>query len=330
MTLTDNSFPLSKNHQALLQKYVTQGRIPQALLISGSSGLGKYRLAKVFAETLLCLKPENDGIACGHCNACLLIKANTHPDFIEIKPEGDKKTIAINQIRDMLKDVYLKPQFDTYRTIIIDPADTMTKSAANAFLKCLEEPTERTLFILITNKANKLPATVRSRCQHHRISFPEQRLVDEWLLGQGIDSDRQTLSNLISKSLLKPQDVANNDLIKQRIDSFQDWLILTKNTGQPVIIAEQWQKIPETVLLNWLLSWVTDLIKSASGVNPTFLTNQDFAESLQNCAHQLDLQELHRFYDLLLANRQLLGIQINFQMMLEEILVQWQQLNTRT
>ena len=230
----------------------------------------------------------------------------------------------------MLKDVYLKPQFDTYRTIIIDPADTMTASAANAFLKCLEEPTERTLFILITNKANKLPATVRSRCQHHRISFPEQRLVDEWLLGQGIDSDRQTLSNLISKSLLKPQDVANNDLIKQRIDSFQDWLILTKNTGQPAIIAEQWQKIPETVLLNWLLSWVTDLIKSASGVNPTFLTNQDFAESLQNCAHQLDLQELHRFYDLLLANRQLLGIQINFQMVLEEILVQWQQLNTRT
>lgn len=329
MKVSNSAYPWQQNNWDFLRSYIKQGRVPQALLITGTGGIGKQSLARQFACSLLCSKPQDDGLPCGFCNSCLLIKADTHPDLIQLKPDEEKKTISINQIRQVVADTYLKPQFEAYRVIIINPANIMTVQAANAFLKCLEEPTERTVFILITDKPNKLPATIISRCQRLSVTFPKKQILFDWLRGQGITDNQETLLNLVQGSLLTTQQLTNHDLLTQRTDCFNDWLTIAKHSNQPAIVSEKWQKLPETELINWLISWVTDLIKYISHIKRQQLCNQDLVKPLQDLSQQLDLKGLYRFYDLLLNSRQQLGAQINFQIMIEEILVQWQKLNWR-
>jgi DNA polymerase III subunit delta' len=330
MSLINSLFPWQQKHWNSLHSYIKQKRIPQALLITGTSGSGKHSLAKQFAYSLLCSNPQDNGLPCGGCNSCLLIKADTHPDLIQIQPDEEKKSISINQIRQVVTDTYLKPQFDTHRVVIINPADVMTTQAANAFLKCLEEPTERTVFILITSKPNKLPATIISRCQRLSVILPEKQILYDWLNGQGINDNQETLVNLLKCSILKTQQLTNQDTLKQRNDCFNDWLTIAKHTNHPAIISEKWQKLPEAELINWLISWVVDLIKCTCCINREQLCNQDLIKPLQELSQQLDLKCLYKWYDLLINSRQRLGTQINFQIMLEEILVQWQELNGRT
>jgi DNA polymerase III subunit delta' len=330
MTAINEILPWQQKNWALLCNYIQQNRIPQALLITGASGFGKHGLAKQFSYSLLCSNRQDSGLCCGRCNSCLLIKADTHPDLLHIKPDEEKKSISISQMRQIVTDTYLKPQFESYRAIIISPADVMTSSAANAFLKCLEEPSERTLFILITDKPSKLPVTILSRCQKLSVTIPEQQILYDWLDGQGIQNNKETLSNLMRSALITPQQVADETLLKQRTDCFNDWLAIANHRSHPAIISEKWQKLPETALLNWLISWITDLIKGAYHIDRERLCNQDLAKSLQELAQQLNLKRLYSLYDRTLANRRQLGTQVNSQMMVEEILVQWQQLNGRT
>ncbi len=315
-----------KNWQ-LLSSYIQQKRIPQALLFIGAKGLGKYQLVQQFAFSLLCSKPMENGLSCGKCNSCLLIQAETHPDLIFIKPDEDKTAISINQIRQLIANAYLKPQFDSYRVAIVNPAEAMTPSAANAFLKCLEEPNERTIFALITDKPSKLPVTIISRCQKIKSTFPHREMVFNWLQGQGIDNNQETLISLLKDSILTTGQVTDTVLLKQRLDCFSEWLAIARNHGHPAMISEKWQKLPETDLLNWLISWVADLIKCTITGNQKQLCNQDLSTPLYEMAQRLNLQKLYKFYDLLIASRQRLGMQINIQMMFEEILVQWQELN---
>ena len=329
MTAINAILPWQQKNWDLLCSYSKQGRIPQALLITGASGLGKHSLANQFAYSLLCSSLQDNGPCCGHCNSCLLIKANTHPDLIHIKPDEEKTTISINQIRQVVSDTYLKPQFEAYRVVIISPADVMTAQAANAFLKCLEEPTERTVFILIADKPHKLPATIISRCQKLSVMLPDRQMLYGWLKGQGIHNNQETLLNLVRGSILTMQQITNNDLLRQRTDCFNDWLTLAKHASHPTIVSEKWQKLPDTELINWLISWIVDLIKCTRHINHEQLCNQDMAKSLQELAQQLNLKRLYGLYDRALTSRRQLGTQVNFQMMLEEILVQWQELNGR-
>ena len=74
--------PWLQPHWHHLCDYSSQNRVPQALLISGNKGLGKLQLATQYAASLLCANPQPNGLACTHCNSCLLFKAQTHPDFI--------------------------------------------------------------------------------------------------------------------------------------------------------------------------------------------------------------------------------------------------------
>jgi len=319
-------YPWQQHVWAQLHDYVLQQRITQALLISGNQGLGKQHLANHFAFSLLCNNPQSNGLSCGHCQSCLLLNVETHPDFIRVKPAETKKTIAIEQIRNLINQLSLKPQFEKYRVVIINPADSFTNNSANAFLKCLEEPTERTVIILITDRPSKLPATIVSRCQKITINNPDKETVFAWLQQQAINDDPEILFSLAHGAPLQAQDFAKNGYVKLRNDCFKSWVAVAKQQIHPVIIAEDWQKLPEGPLLFWITSWVIDLIKCACQ-KVTHLYNPDLIRPLQELTQQLDLKQIYKLYDLLLINRQLLETQINKQLMFEDILIQWHELN---
>jgi DNA polymerase-3 subunit delta' len=287
------SLPWLQTSWAQLSNYISQNRLPQALLIVGNKGLGKRQLAEAFAQTLLCTTPLPNAVACGKCQSCTLFNAQTHPDYSVIEPEEEGKAIGISVIRQLTARLVLKPQFESHRVVIINPADRLTNASANAFLKYLEEPTERTCLVLITDKPSVLPATITS---------------------------------LLAKSF------ADNLTLKLRAECFNNWSKLTHSEESLIAIAEQWQKLDKAeidLLLFWLITWVMDIIKLKYQQKPIKIVNQDLIINLQEMAGKLDLKHLYIYYDLLLLSRQRFGTQLNKQLMFEEILILWTKLNSR-
>lgn len=320
-----NLYPWQQNAWQYLQNYVVQNRVPQALLINGALGIGKQHLAEKFAHALLCEQPNPEGFNCEKCSSCLLIKAQTHPDFTEITPEEEGKNITIAQIRTLIEKLSLKPQFQRYRVILLHPADALNNAAANAFLKYLEEPTERTVLILVTHRMNKLPATIKSRCQKFTMAMPDKNLVLQWLSQQ--TTNAEIVLNLAQGSPLLAKQYANDEHLTQRRDCFNEFLAVANQKNHPVLVAEKWLKLPETTLLFWLTSWVIDLMRYRHQTVPKNLYHADFKAELSALAIKVNPLKLYKFYDLLLESRRRLETQINKQVLWEEILIAWTLLN---
>lgn len=158
--------------------------IPHAMLFTGIEGVGKKTCAKIFAMLNNCHgksgPPVNSTGAyssiettdhrinpCGVCKSCRKIESDYHPDIIFVKPTGH--FIRINRIRELTHSIAMKPYEAKLRVVIISDAHTMTPEAGNALLKSLEEPPDRTIFILTAVQAEDLLPTIVSRCR--QISF---------------------------------------------------------------------------------------------------------------------------------------------------------------
>ncbi len=322
--------PWQQPNWALLNRYIQQQRIPQGLLIIGHKGLGKQQLALQFAQTLLCSARLENGFFCGHCTSCTLFKADTHPDFMQIAPEEDKKIIGIDAIRQLITKLTLKPQFAGYRLVLINPADQLNNAAANSFLKCLEEPNERTCIVLLTEKPALLPATIRSRCQKLVINTPDKAMAKAWLQAQQINESLDVLLSLAQGAPLLAKQYAGDALIATRITCFNDWLKVGKAELNPITLAEQWHKQDLKLLLFWQISWITDMIKCRHSHDNRNLHHADLKSRLQECGQRLNLQSLHHFYAVLLHSWEKLDTQINKQLLLEELLIYWLKLNHRS
>lgn len=315
-----------------LNCYIDQQRIPQALLISGHKGLGKSRIATQFAKSLYCCSTDSDGFACDTCSPCKLFNAQTHPDYIKVFPEGEGKKIGVSTIRSLITRLTLKPQFDTFRVVIIQPADQLNVASANAFLKYLEEPTERTMVILIAEKPAALPATIRSRCQMVELNPPNKTQFIDWWNQHGAESTQQPIYELTSGAPFYAAQIAENGLLAIRHQFAKEWLNIVKLESNVSEVAEKWAQLDEFAmksLFDWMITWVIDLIKIAQLNSEHHLTNPDLFALLQELADKLDLNYLYQFYDLLLLTVERLGTQLNKQLVFEDILIHWVTLNGR-
>lgn len=322
--MLNNLYPWQDSYWQHLAAYVKQERIPQALLIGGVAGLGKQQLALYFAQYLICLDRQENTF-CGHCASCKLFVANTHPDYILLEPEEPGKTIGIDLVRQLITKLALKPQYSAYRVVLIKPTENMNVSSANAFLKCLEEPPERTVFLLHTEQMQKLPATIISRCQKLLLTAPDADIASFWLQQQGVAEQQRLLLNIAQGAPLQALVYAKENLLEQRLQCFEDWQSIILRHACPVSLAEKWYKLPATQLVHWLISWVEDIIKCHFTVEQSFLTNEDLAKHLHVLAKRLDLFKLYKFYNLLLKGSYRFQTQLNKQLLLEEILITWSQ-----
>lgn len=162
------------------QVQLERRQLPHALLISGPAGIGKLRLAVALARRLLCHQPR-DGYNCGECPACVHSRAGSHGDWRWIEPTGKGQVIRIDQIRELIAFAFRTAGFGQRKVMVLAPADRMNVAAANALLKCLEEPAEDTYLLLVSDRLHALPATVRSRCQRLPLGLPPAPEALEWL-----------------------------------------------------------------------------------------------------------------------------------------------------
>jgi DNA polymerase-3 subunit delta' len=297
-------------------------RLPHALLLHGRRGIGKREFALEFARGLLCQSPEH-GAPCGRCTACHWFEVGTHPDFRLIEPveneeaeEGGRaaRNIAIAQIRELEDFVALSTHHHGARVIVVHPAETLNAAAANALLKTLEEPTENTVFLMVSHQPQQLLPTVRSRCRQLAMPLPKTEQARAWLAGQGM-RDAELCLALAGGAPLEAVRYADGDYLAARKAFLAaisdparlDWLKLAEQGAKQDLLSQ----------VDWLQKWIHDLV--AVRLSGAVRYNPDFARGLQELGARVNVAALLRFARELTGVRRHVRHPLNAQLLLESV-----------
>ena len=160
-----------------LENSIKHNKLHQAYMFSGTRGVGKTTIARVFAKCLNCQKGDMPQVdPCNECTACLEIKAGRHIEFLEV--DAASRT-GVDDMRELLESVQYKPANARYKIYLIDEVHMLSKSSFNALLKTLEEPPPHVMFLMATTEVEKVPKTVLSRCLQLNLKIiPENQIQD--------------------------------------------------------------------------------------------------------------------------------------------------------
>ena len=165
-----------------IQSAVQQDKVSHAYILNGERGSGKKLLANLFAMTLQCESGQSE--PCNMCRSCSQVVSGNQPDIITIRHEKPG-TISVDDIRGQLNgDILIKPYSSRYKVYIIPEADLLTVQAQNALLKTIEEPPAYAVIFLLTENADSLLQTIRSRCVILKLRNIKDTLVKKYLMEQ--------------------------------------------------------------------------------------------------------------------------------------------------
>jgi DNA polymerase-3 subunit delta' len=271
-------------------------RFAHAWLIHGLAGIGKVEFARAAAAALLCEAPV-EGLACGHCSACIWYGSGNHPDFRRIRPEavalaegqaedsldvdgGDEpaaetkaagkrapsKEIRIEQIRSMESWVNTGTHRGGLRVVVLYPAEALNTISANGLLKVLEEPPPHTVFLLVSDAPDRLLPTLISRCRRLPLATPPADQALAWLEAQG------TVNAPALLAAVGGAPVAARRRAEAELPARADWLdtlvqALARGTGPDVgALVENMEKIPPAEWIDTLQRFCIDLALAQSGL----------------------------------------------------------------
>ena len=307
-----------------LQQLRAQNRLPHALLLRGPAGVGKQQFATSLACDLLC--EAGAPTACGTCKPCRLLAAGSHPDYYVVELLEDKKSIGIDQIRELIQQLALTPKIGTRKVGVIQPAERMTLAAANSLLKTLEEPPGDVVLMLVSGLGGALPITIRSRCQLVRFPAVDEASALQWLqhrLDLGVDA-----AALLAATRGRPfaaLALAGQGGLERKREFLNGLQALTSGQTTPLEAAESWLKLGAETALDELITVVIELSRHQTRISPPDSGHRADGNFLQAMADQLDLQELFSFYDKCLELRRLLTTHsgLNAQLQLEDLALCW-------
>jgi DNA polymerase-3 subunit delta' len=305
----NSPLPWHADNWVRLQRARAADRLPHALLLRGRSGLGKGAFARRLAQTLLCTQGGNE--PCGECKSCRQFAAGTSPDFFPVEPLEDKKTIGVDQIRELIETLTLTSHGGGRRIAVIEPADAMNANAANSLLKTLEEPPGSTVLILVTARPARLPATVRSRCRQISFVAPSSQMAVDWLVAKGVE--KPAAARLLAMAGGRPlkalamNEAEDTDRFEAIPAAARDIVLGKRN---PVTVAASLSNAPLDETLEVLIGWVASLARaSLAGVNES-----------DPAGERLGPRKLFAALDRLYEAEKLRDTSINSQLLLESLL----------
>ena len=173
-----------KNIIKYIESAVQADAVSHAYILNGERGSGKKLLANLFAMSLQCQDRDENGEACGKCQSCKQALHGNQPDIVRVSHEKPT-TISVDDIRRQVNnDIVIKPYSSKYKIYIIPEADLMSVQAQNALLKTIEEPPEYAVIMLLTENAEVLLPTIRSRCVMMKLRNIKDQLVKKYLMEQ--------------------------------------------------------------------------------------------------------------------------------------------------
>ena len=344
-----------------LKKAIESGRVAHAYVFYGPDGVGKRAAALAMAAALQCDAPSG-GESCGTCGACHKASKGLHPDVHVMMPttkEQDLQDVGA-RLRMLAEDPYQRvdyrsrPNLDgkrsatnkqvhifidhvnnhlrkemsyhsvegKYRVAILLDADLMRVDAANALLKLLEEPGNRSVLILVTNRIDHLLPTILSRCQQIRFDTLSTADVERALLSRGIDASRAaTLSRMADGSIGRAIDLASNeDLLQTREEVLEFLRVSYQGKGNRVVSAADAMSRPGREYTKFqllvLLGLLRDLILIRASGNTDLVVNIDQAEALLRFSSNLPDANLENMVDAVEETAMLVERNINLRLAL--------------
>nr|VFK31135.1 MAG: DNA polymerase-3 subunit delta' [Candidatus Kentron sp. MB]VFK34629.1 MAG: DNA polymerase-3 subunit delta' [Candidatus Kentron sp. MB]VFK76833.1 MAG: DNA polymerase-3 subunit delta' [Candidatus Kentron sp. MB] len=275
------------------------GRVHHAFLLRGAAGNGKYAFASQWANALVCEEGRWERRPCGVCRGCVCFQAGTHPDVRVLEPPPEKKSIGIDGVRELIEYVWLARQYADQKPVIIPGAERMTIPAANTLLKTLEEPPGNVVFILVSDRSDRLPVTVRSRCRFLDFPIPPRESALSWLTQQlPAQADATYLLEAAGGAPLLALRYGEGDTLEQQRALGDDLTALLSGKADPLRVAERWKTLGCALLLPWIGAYLTALIRlrlmTASGLPTREGRAPDAREQL---ARGLDLSFGYRLLD---------------------------------
>lgn len=269
-----------------LNKSITNGRLAHAYLFVGQEHLGKKTVAMEFVKSLECQNRNGQNLSfCDKCVSCQEINKNSHPDVLLVAPEiieekGKKREqeIGIEKIRDIQRQISLFSFRGGYKIIIIDSAEKMTRQAANALLKTLEEPSQKTIFILVSSAPRALLPTIISRCLMIKFSLIGGKTIEKALKKINSANSKISLEKIIRLSAGRPGlaliYLNQPELIRAKEKALKETEeVLKKDLNFRFQYAENLAKdlfIAQDALNNWLL-YFRDMILVKNGCDDLML-----------------------------------------------------------
>lgn len=297
----------------LLKRLAANGRVPQSLLFAGPEGVGKKLFAFELARLMLC----PDG-GCGKCSVCSRIGVfdipkpekgedydvvflSDHPDVGMVVPY--KRNLRVGAIRELEREAHFRPFEADKRIFIVNDADKMNDSSANALLKTLEEPPSTTLLILITSRPDGLLQTIRSRCQTIRFAPVAAGKIEDLLTrtGKFSSEDASVAARVSNGSVGKALDLdiewfreartAMVDVLRSAIVA--DDLASVLQISEQINDAKNKDRFEEAIAI--LETLIRDLAALSKGADSAIIVNSDIVPSLQRLCDDISTGRVERW-----------------------------------
>ena len=306
----------------ILRGCIKRNRVAHAYIFAGDEGIGKKLTAINFAKALNCQNnpspiplPQGEGArgrvknvfsddidCCDGCSSCIKINKSIHPDFFFIAHENGE--IKVDVIRELQESISYKAFESPWKIVIIDGAETLNQSAANAFLKTLEEPPEQTILILISSMLGLIPKTILSRCQRVNFSpLPFDKIGK--LLENKFSAGETMLISMLSGG--RPGWALSNNLIEKRDKLFNEFKSLIDIIGEDLLEGkdslEEW--------FEWVHLWLRDIAVLKATGDTALLINQDREKEIRDISNKAALSDILKLSNSLYNIKNLLRFNLN-------------------
>jgi DNA polymerase III gamma/tau subunit len=294
-----------KKAQEVIIKLINDNKLPHAVLLHGSKGIGKAKFAEILAMMIIC--GNNPASAANKFSVNInsanykRIIAGSLDEFRTIKPADGKKQITVDQVREAMGNLALAS--DNKRVIIIDSADELNQNSANAILKTLEEPPANTMLILISSSPAKLLPTISSRCRKIKLDNLALHEVEQILEENGFaDKDLSQALEFSAGSVSKAIEFLTDG--KEILNLVDDFFSKDKIYPDDVIVLAD--KLADKKFKEDLVySQIRDIIYTANKKALGLSTNLDNIQAVKFLAENYDNAYLSKVYDSLLETQKM-------------------------
>lgn len=296
-----------------------------AWLFFGRKHIGKFDFVTYYAKALLCENTlPSTNYPCEKCQSCHLFNQNSHPDLYLLRPENASSEtskslgqIKIDAIRRLTEKLQLSSYLGGCKVVIIETAEAMTIQAANALLKILEEPPEKTIFLLISNQKDRLLATIRSRCKQVALPLPTLEQTVNYLNPTG--DATLTMQQVVFHGGVP---FYNADFPESLYNEF-----LTFMCSPRILMCLDFSKRYEQeiksldLFFDWLYKWIVDLTLINNNMNIKF--NLNITEQLEKIKNNYPLPKLFKLLDSVNEQAKYKNHPLNTRLQIESLLMEY-------